>query len=92
MKTAELAAPPPRALQSAPGPAAAAEPVPASTAEAPVEPAPAAPSADDRGETDVALASWKPPASSAAKRIAILAIVGAAILAILYVVRLVISR
>lgn len=84
MKTAELAAPPPRALQSAPGPAAAAEPVPASTAEAPVEPAPAAPSADDRGETDVALASWKPPASSAAKRIAILAIVGAAILAILY--------
>ena len=58
--------------------------MPASTAEAPVEPAPAAPSADDRDETDRAPTSWKPPASSASRRIAILAVVAAAILAILY--------
>jgi multidrug resistance efflux pump len=84
MKTAELAAPPPRDLQSTPEPGAAAEPVPDNTPKAPVEPAAAAPLADDRGETDRAPTSWKPPASSAPKRIAILAIVGAAILAILY--------
>ncbi|HET9353387.1 MAG TPA: HlyD family secretion protein [Sphingomicrobium sp.] len=82
MNPAELAAPPPRALQSAPAPATAAERVAASTAEAPVEPAPAAPSAD--GEIDRAPVRWTPPASSVPKRIAILAVVGAAILAILY--------
>ena len=82
MKPAELAAPPPNALQPSPKPGApAAEREPASALEAP-----GAPSAEPigGGETAATPVSWNPPASSSSRRIAILAVVAAAIAAILY--------
>ena len=82
MKPADLAAPPPSALQPTPAPAIPrADPKPASALEAPTAPA-GEPTGG--GETSDAPVSWNPPASSRPKRIAILAIVAAAIAAILY--------
>ena len=82
MKPADMAAPPPSALQPAPEHGApTAEPKPASTLEARTAPA-HEPIGD--GESSDATVSWNPPASSRRKRIAILAIVAAAIAAILY--------
>ena len=83
MKPAELAAPPPAPVQSASEPVApATEPKPASKLEKPT-PAPRA-LEPIGGEGSDAAASWTPPANSRLKRIAIFAIIAAAIFAILY--------
>ena len=83
MKPAELAAPPPNPLPSACGPAVpAAEAKPAGAPEAPTTVARADEPANGSDGSDAA--RWSPPANSRGRRVAIVAVVVAAIAAILY--------